>query len=147
MGRSVNKVILLGRAGKDPAVHILRAGTIVNRSPPVNATGTSMATGRSTRSGTTWSASSERPRSCATMFARAHGCTSKVRCGHAPGTTGRPASAGIAPRSSSPRSVSCLLRPMAAATIWSTTSAGRASRRPSLARNRRLRRRRCLTDL
>ncbi len=32
MGRSVNKVILLGRAGKDPAVHILRTGTIVNLS-------------------------------------------------------------------------------------------------------------------
>jgi single-stranded DNA-binding protein len=30
MGRSVNKVILLGRAGKDPSVHILRTGTIVN---------------------------------------------------------------------------------------------------------------------
>ena len=28
MGRSVNKVILLGRAGKDPSVHILRTGTI-----------------------------------------------------------------------------------------------------------------------
>jgi single-strand DNA-binding protein len=32
MGRSVNKVILLGRAGKDPGVHILRTGTIVNLS-------------------------------------------------------------------------------------------------------------------
>jgi single-strand DNA-binding protein len=32
MGRSVNKVILLGRAGKDPSVHILRTGTIVNLS-------------------------------------------------------------------------------------------------------------------
>ena len=32
MGRSVNRVILLGRAGKDPAVHILRTGTIVNLS-------------------------------------------------------------------------------------------------------------------
>ena len=30
MGRTVNKVILLGRAGKDPVVHILRTGTIVN---------------------------------------------------------------------------------------------------------------------
>lgn len=30
MGRSVNKVILLGRAGKDPSVHILRTGTIVD---------------------------------------------------------------------------------------------------------------------
>jgi len=32
MGKSVNKVILLGRAGKDPTVHILRTGTIVNLS-------------------------------------------------------------------------------------------------------------------
>ena len=32
MSKSVNKVILLGRAGKDPSVHILRAGTIVNLS-------------------------------------------------------------------------------------------------------------------
>ena len=32
MGRSVNKVILLGRVGKDPSVHILRTGTIVNLS-------------------------------------------------------------------------------------------------------------------
>jgi single-strand DNA-binding protein len=32
MGKSVNKVILLGRAGKDPSVHILRTGTIVNLS-------------------------------------------------------------------------------------------------------------------
>ena len=32
MGRSVNKVILLGRAGKDPSIHILRTGTIVNLS-------------------------------------------------------------------------------------------------------------------
>src|ERR1035441_5523928 len=30
MGKSVNKVILLGRAGKDPEVHILRSGTLVN---------------------------------------------------------------------------------------------------------------------
>jgi len=30
MGKCVNKVILLGRAGKDPSVHILRTGTIVN---------------------------------------------------------------------------------------------------------------------
>ena len=30
MGKSVNKVILLGRAGKDPEVHILRRGTLVN---------------------------------------------------------------------------------------------------------------------
>lgn len=32
MERSVNKVILLGRAGKDPSVHILPTGTIVNLS-------------------------------------------------------------------------------------------------------------------
>src|ERR1039458_4073813 len=32
MGKSVNKVILLGRAGKDPSVHILRTGTVVNLS-------------------------------------------------------------------------------------------------------------------
>ena len=32
MGKCVNRVILLGRAGKDPTVHILRAGTIVNLS-------------------------------------------------------------------------------------------------------------------
>ena len=32
MGKSVNKVILLGRAGKDPEVHILRSGTLVNLS-------------------------------------------------------------------------------------------------------------------
>jgi single-strand DNA-binding protein len=32
MGKSVNKVILLGRAGKDPLVHILRSGTLVNLS-------------------------------------------------------------------------------------------------------------------
>ena len=32
MGKCVNKVILLGRAGKDPSVHILRMGTIVNLS-------------------------------------------------------------------------------------------------------------------
>ena len=30
MGKCVNRVILLGRAGKDPSVHILRTGTIVN---------------------------------------------------------------------------------------------------------------------
>lgn len=30
MGKCVNKVILLGRAGKDPSVHILRSGTLVN---------------------------------------------------------------------------------------------------------------------
>ena len=29
MGKCVNKVILLGRVGKDPSVHILRTGTIV----------------------------------------------------------------------------------------------------------------------
>jgi single-strand DNA-binding protein len=32
MGKCVNKVILLGRAGKDPTVHILRTGTVVNLS-------------------------------------------------------------------------------------------------------------------
>jgi single-strand DNA-binding protein len=32
MGKSVNKVILLGHAGKDPEVHILRSGTVVNLS-------------------------------------------------------------------------------------------------------------------
>jgi single-strand DNA-binding protein len=32
MGKCVNKVILLGRAGKDPSVHILRTVTIVNLS-------------------------------------------------------------------------------------------------------------------
>jgi len=32
MSKSVNKVILLGRAGKDPEVHILRSGTLVNLS-------------------------------------------------------------------------------------------------------------------
>ena len=32
MGKSVNKVILLGRIGKDPEVHILRSGTLVNLS-------------------------------------------------------------------------------------------------------------------
>lgn len=32
MGRSVNKVILLGHAGRDPEVHILRSGTLVNLS-------------------------------------------------------------------------------------------------------------------
>ena len=32
MGKSVNKVILLGHAGKDPEVHILRSGTLVNLS-------------------------------------------------------------------------------------------------------------------
>lgn len=32
MGKCVNKVILLGRAGKDPSVHILRSGTLVNLS-------------------------------------------------------------------------------------------------------------------
>jgi single-strand DNA-binding protein len=32
MGKCVNKVILLGRAGKDPEVHILRSGTLVNLS-------------------------------------------------------------------------------------------------------------------
>jgi single-strand DNA-binding protein len=32
MGKSVNKVILLGHVGKDPSVHILRSGTLVNLS-------------------------------------------------------------------------------------------------------------------
>ena len=32
MVKSVNKVILLGRAGKDPEVHSLRSGTLVNLS-------------------------------------------------------------------------------------------------------------------
>jgi single-strand DNA-binding protein len=32
MGKSVNKVILLGHAGRDPEVHILRSGTLVNLS-------------------------------------------------------------------------------------------------------------------
>jgi single-strand DNA-binding protein len=32
MGKSVNKVILLGHAGRDPKVHILRSGTLVNLS-------------------------------------------------------------------------------------------------------------------
>lgn len=32
MGKCVNKVILLGRAGKDPEVHILKSGTLVNLS-------------------------------------------------------------------------------------------------------------------
>ncbi len=32
MGKSVNKVILLGHAGKDPEVHILRSGILVNLS-------------------------------------------------------------------------------------------------------------------
>jgi single-strand DNA-binding protein len=32
MGKSFNKVILLGHAGKDPEVHILRSGTLVNLS-------------------------------------------------------------------------------------------------------------------
>jgi single-strand DNA-binding protein len=32
MGKSVNKVILLGNAGKDPEVHILRSGTLVTLS-------------------------------------------------------------------------------------------------------------------
>ncbi len=123
-----------------------RAQSSTCRSPPANVTGTSTVTGRNTRSGTTWSASSGSARSCAITFARDRGSISKARCGRAPGTTGRPASAGIARRSSSPRSASCRLRPMAAVTMWSTTSAGRDLRRPSSARNRRSRRRRCLTD-
>jgi single-strand DNA-binding protein len=32
MGKSVNKVILLGHAGRGPEVHILRSGTLVNLS-------------------------------------------------------------------------------------------------------------------
>jgi len=32
MGKSVNKVILLGHAGKDPEVHVLRSGILVNLS-------------------------------------------------------------------------------------------------------------------
>jgi single-strand DNA-binding protein len=32
MGRCVNKVILLGHAGKDPLVHVLPSGTLVNLS-------------------------------------------------------------------------------------------------------------------
>jgi single-strand DNA-binding protein len=32
MGKCVNKVILLGRAGKDPEVRILKSGTLVNLS-------------------------------------------------------------------------------------------------------------------
>jgi single-strand DNA-binding protein len=32
MGKCVNKVILLGHAGKDPEVHVLRSGTLVNLS-------------------------------------------------------------------------------------------------------------------
>jgi len=32
MGKSVNKVILLGHAGRDPEIHILRSGTLVNLS-------------------------------------------------------------------------------------------------------------------
>jgi single-strand DNA-binding protein len=32
MGKSVNKVILLGHVGNDPEVHILRSGTLVNLS-------------------------------------------------------------------------------------------------------------------
>ncbi len=36
MGKSVNKVILLGHAGKDPEVHELRSGTVVNLSLATN---------------------------------------------------------------------------------------------------------------
>ena len=36
MGKCVNKVILLGHAGKDPEVHILRSGTLVNLSLATN---------------------------------------------------------------------------------------------------------------
>ncbi|HVC91449.1 MAG TPA: single-stranded DNA-binding protein [Acidobacteriaceae bacterium] len=36
MGKSVNKVILLGHAGKDPEIHELRSGTVVNLSLATN---------------------------------------------------------------------------------------------------------------
>lgn len=36
MGKSVNKVILLGHAGKDPEAHELRSGTVVNLSLATN---------------------------------------------------------------------------------------------------------------
>ena len=77
-----------------------RFWNVTFRSPPANAIGTSTAIGRNTPSGTTWSVSNGRPRSCAIMSVRARGCISRARCGRAPGTTGRPASAGIALRSS-----------------------------------------------
>ena len=147
MSKSVNKVILLGRAGKDPSVHILRTGTIVNLS---------LATSERYRDiHGDWQEHTEWHNLVGyqrvgeilrDMSARARGCMSKALCGRAPGTTGRPASAGIAQRSSFPRSASCRLRPMAEAMMWSTTSAVRALRNPSSARNRRLRRRKYPID-
>jgi hypothetical protein len=102
MGRSVNKVILLGRAGKDPSVHILRTGTIVNLSL----------------------ATSERYRDIHGDWQEHtewHNLVGFQRVGE-------------------------ILHPMAAATMWSTTSAVRALRNPSSARNRRLRRRKYPID-
>ena len=146
MGRSVNKVILLGRAGKDPSVHILRTGTIVN---------VSLATSERYRDihgdwqeHTEWHnlVGFQRVGEILRDYVRKG---SRLYIEGALRTRSwddrQTASAATAPRSSSLRSASCRLRPMAAATTWSTTSVSRASRRPSSARNRRLRRRKCRT--
>jgi hypothetical protein len=138
MGKCVNRVILLGRAGKDPSVHILRTGTIVN---------VSLATSERYRDiHGDWQEHTEW-----------HNLVGFQRVGEIlrdyvrKGSRlyiegGRPASAATAPRSSSPRSAFCLLRLMAAVTTWSTTSVVKASRRPSSVRNRRSCKKRYRTD-
>jgi len=77
MGRSVNKVILLGRAGKDPSVHILRTGTIVNLSLATSERyRTSTATGRNTPMHNLVGFQRS-VRSCAITFARDRVCISR----------------------------------------------------------------------
>ena len=72
MGKSVNKVILLGRAGKDPEVDILRSGTLVNLSLATSdGYKDSEASSKGPSNGTTWLAFNGSAKSFATMSGRA----------------------------------------------------------------------------
>jgi len=101
MGKSVNKVILLGRAGKDPEVHILRSGTLVNLSlATAMVTRIAEASGKSALNGTTWLAFNESAKSFATMSGRAHKSSWRANYAPVPGRIGSQDRGSFAPKSS-----------------------------------------------
>jgi len=122
MGRSVNKSFFWAAPARNRrSTSCAQAQSSTCRSPPANVTVTSTVIGRNAQSGTTWSASSGSPRSCATTFAKGRGSTSRAHCGRAPG---RPADRQRRYRSEIVVTEVSLLSPPpdAAVTTWSTTS-------------------------
>ena len=111
MSKSLNRVTLLGHAGKDPQVHILPAEPwSISRWPPASVSKTAAGNGKKGPNGTTSSGTRGLARSSGTTSGRARGSTSRAPSALAPGRIGSPDSAGIAQKLSCMRSASCRRR-------------------------------------